>query len=127
MSLVPVDLQSIAERIHATGESEIITPRTLAGYFNAQRRTSYTVWRIRRALEEVKLVTHPSFEIVYMDTTVELRPLPEIAPATSDSPLPEQVESESVTHLVIGGSFLDPVPRIAMLQAANRLPVTVNR
>ena len=82
MSLVPVDLQSIAERIHATGESEIITPRTLAGYFNAQRRTSYTVWRIRRALEEVKLVTHPSFEIVYMDTTGDLPGMTEIIELT---------------------------------------------
>src|ERR1043166_4359153 len=101
MHSFPAELQFVAERIHATGQPEIVTPRTLAEYFNAQRRTSYTVLRIRRALQELRLVTHPSFEIVYMDTPVELRPVPEIVPFASDSPLPEQVESESVTRLVI--------------------------
>lgn len=128
MAFIPEPLREAADRIHASGTPEKVMVRRLLWWFKAERRGYWIVRQIRSALGEVGLVTQPDFEIVYIDADVELQPKPpEVVAPGAEPEQPAIEETETSSRVVVGGSVADPVPRIGMLAAANRSPVSVSR
>jgi len=129
MAYIPTELREAAERIRQNGSAERITVRRLLAWFLAQRRGYWIVSQIRSALNEVGLISAPDFEVVYIDSSIELQPKSTqvIEPAGVETAQPVIEEVETTTRVVVGGSVADPVPRIEMLEAANRPPVSVVR
>jgi CBS domain-containing protein len=131
MSLVPENLRIAADQVHKSGESRRETVRTLLSWFGAQRRGLWVMASVRAALEEVKLDTKPDFEVVYIDSDVELVPAEE----TNEVPRDDLISSTGLYQSGSNGSgpqvirivSKDPVPRVGMLVAANQKPTSVCR
>jgi CBS domain-containing protein len=115
MPYTPKDtFKALTEEIKSTGQSRKLTVRDLLSYFHQQRRTDRVVRWIRLNLERMGIDCNPDFEQVFIDSTVELRKKPTIkAQKSSDGVAPKLVR--------------DPIPRVALLPAANREPTTVVR
>jgi len=93
----------------------------------ARRRGRLISGQIRSGLKEAGLATRPDFETAYIDGELELTLLqvqPDGAAATA---VAEQVAAAAPVEIVTGGSVSDPVARIRMLAAANRIPLSVKR
>jgi len=75
--LIPERLREIAEQLRTGVKPEPKTVRRLLGFFNAERRGSYKVDRIRRALSILGLVTDRDFENIWIDAAIEFRLRPE--------------------------------------------------
>src|ERR1035437_1666399 len=71
--LIPERLREIAEQLRTGVKPEPKTVRQLLSVFNAERRGSYKVGKIRRALDGLGLVTDPDFENIWIDAAIELR------------------------------------------------------
>ena len=107
----------LAEQIVRTGKPHSMTVRELLANFYSERRGKDVVNWIKFKLQQLNLTTHPDFEIVYIDAPVELRKI--------DRPATKKAE-ESVEIDKAASAAKDPVPRIGMLPAANRPPITVS-
>jgi len=120
---IPQNLIEIADRLkepNSTKHAE--TVRTILSWFGSHRRGFNKVAQIRTALKELGLTTFPDFESTYIDGLVEFR---------SSVPWPKDAD-DAVIHEndnEIEGDFdlIDPVPRLSLLQAANRAPIAVNQ
>jgi len=114
----------LAEQIVNSGKPHTLTVRDLLAYFYSERRGKDVVWWIKRKLKSLKLTTKPDFEIVYIDAEIELR---------KAEPLASKKDSSSNRQEPDGDRTYSPsqareaVPRIGMVPAANRPPVTVSR
>lgn len=115
MPYTPKDaFKSLTEEIKSTGQSRKLTVRELLSYFHQQRRSDPVVRWIHDNLEKFGIECIPDFEQVFIDSTVELRKKPTIK---------VQKSSDGMASKIIR----DPIPRLALLPAANREPKTVTR
>lgn len=109
------EFKKLTEEIKASGKSHSLTVRRLLKYFHQERRSSRVTPWIRQCLTKDGLDCIPDFEHVYIDAVVELRKKPVVKAQKSGA---ESTGNNQVR---------DPVPRLALLPAANHAPVTVNR
>ena len=117
---IPDKLKEVADEVHAKGEPFPVTVRAFLSWFGVQRRGSYVVKDVRRCLRSVKMITDPSFEVTYLDEEILLR-------AREDKNAEKTDGAKTADSIAEGGSVADPVPRIGMLDAANRLPLSIDR
>jgi CBS domain-containing protein len=117
------NLERIAALLKQGQYSPSVTVRTLLSWFDAQRRSYWNVFFIRRALKDNNLETAPDFESAYIDsyvkftiTTAAQKTLPKANLAQTDS-----VTTEAASPLSI---YADPTYRISKLAAANKQPTT---
>src|SRR6266403_4349074 len=116
MPYLPKDtFKALAEDIKSTGQSRKLTVRDLLSYFHQQRRSDRVVRWIRSHLEKFGVECTPDFEQEFIDSEVELRKKPTVKTHKSSGEVPE-------TKLI-----RDPIPRLALLPAANREPKIVTR
>jgi CBS domain-containing protein len=122
-------MADIARALRA-GESVSETPRTIISWYNAQRRGSWITFNIKSRMDLVGIFTEPDFESAYIDERVNFC----LRTPTSDSDadavgLIEQVgvgtEASVLAEALVSTRTGDPVPRLRMLPAANRVPVSV--
>lgn len=117
---VPEKLRELSERVKNEPGPHRETVRTLLSWFKAQRRGSLTCSQIHRALKEVGLEA-PGFETFYLDVQISFRAI------TPDIGLyPTTAGATDADELIIA-DIADPVPRIGVLGAANREPLSVKR
>lgn len=122
---IPENLQELAKQIRETQVPHKESVRTLLGWFGAQRRGSWVVSNIRSALANVELRTNPNFDEVYIDYEVQFEPIPL---HSTDVLIPNLLdESGEVLPLKVSENIGDPVFRVEMLEAANRVPISVGR
>ena len=123
---IPDPLKDAARSVQA-GKPRRLKVRTLLSWFDQKRRGSSVVWRIRRALTELRLATDPDFSTVGIDAFVRLLPLP----ATKHTTAKER--SDTVEHRPAGANGTpkstarDPALYVGMLPAATHSVVTVTR
>jgi CBS domain-containing protein len=121
-------LPGIAQDIREGKPVPSPTVREFLSWFEAQRRTSLTVYRIRCALSEVKLRTEPDFESAYIDSLIEFKLEPE---PSHEQKIPlETIELQGSASISVSDSaqlsiYTDPTYRISKLEAANKKPVSV--
>jgi CBS domain-containing protein len=139
MAKTPEKLKELAQQIKTSGKSRQVKVRTLLSWFGAQRRGSQVVREVRSALKRTKLVAQPDFEQAYIDGKVSLRAasVPTVSrsaqkneqSATPAAVVPGEeiapVPTEEIA--LVSEDYSDPVPRIEMLDAANRRPTCVTR
>jgi predicted transcriptional regulator len=114
----------LAKQIVNSGNPHTLTVRDLLAYFYSERRGKDVVWWIKKKLQLEGLTTEPDFEIVYIDADIVLR--------KAEPPAPKQGGSSNMNLIAteLTASPLqarEAVPRIGMVPAANRPPVTVSR
>lgn len=130
MAKTPEQLKELSEQIRTTGRSRQVKVRTLLSWFGAQRRGIHVVREVRAALRRVKLVAQPDFEQAYIDGKVSLRLVTPEDGKRSGSKVPLPVTEDVIgveDNQPISDDYSDPVPRLEMLEAANRRPVRVTR
>jgi CBS domain-containing protein len=130
MAKTPDKLKQLAEQIRTSGKPRQVKVRTLLSWFGAQRRGIHVVHDVRSALRRTKLVAQPDFEQAYIDGKVSLRAVAkeESRPAIKVAPPAADIEALPTDDIgVIPDDYSDPVPRLEMLEAANRRPVFVKR
>jgi CBS domain-containing protein len=130
MAKIPSQLQQAADQVHADSKAKMVRVKELLSWFNAQRRGVLVIREIRAALKKAKLITVPDFEVAYIDQRIKLKPTPPTdnkKPQTAKEVVIEEHSTvpDSTSNAVVGGSVLDPAPRIGMLEAANTKPVSV--
>ncbi len=103
------EFKRIAAAVKETGEPHRLTVRELLKLFWQERRSSQVTPWIRHNLFKNGLESFPNFAEVYIDSTIELRKRPTPKKKTEEEP-PR-----------------DPVPRLALLPAANAKPISVKR
>lgn len=124
---VPPELGSAAERILSAGLSETVSVRDLVSWFGFQKRGKQVVAQVRSAVAKVGLMTWPDFRVIHFDGVIELRPAGQSA---TPSPSLEQTflpSADDQADCDLETEDEDPVPRLALLSAANRRPVSVTR
>jgi CBS domain-containing protein len=110
------------------GESvNSVSVRTFLAWFLAQRRSYWNVFRIRRALDEAKLVTLPDFESAYVDSEIqfELAANVEVASIREAAEEVGPISQPEVAILPLLAVAADPTYRISKLGAANKKPLSV--
>jgi len=111
------------------GEQPQITRRQLLGWFNAARRGSRVVGRIRTELLNRKLRTDPDFNEVWVDVPIRVKRLIDSppAPAAKEAPSPGAAApaTPSPEASSAESTSTDPVHRIGRLSAANQPVVSV--
>jgi predicted transcriptional regulator len=131
MAKTPEKLKELARQIKTTGKSRQVKVRTLLSWFDSQRRGSQVVREVRAALRRTKLVAQPDFEQAYIDGRVSLRAAGiSTTNRSSQNTKPFTVPAEVVSVeeiTLISDDYSDPVPRLEMLDAANRRPICVKR
>jgi len=109
--------KDFAEEIKSSGNPQKLTVRELLAHFHQERRSKRAISWIRKNISNLGLECHPDFENVYIDTTIELRKrLTVKAQKSGKEDDDDEVKADK-----------DPVPRIALLPAANKLPVSITR
>ena len=108
----------LAGHIVRTGKPHSMTVRELLANFYSERRGKDVVAWIKERLKHLNLTTDPDFEIVYIDAPIELRKIGRAETKRAD----DSVEVDKAVS-----AAKDPVPRIGMLPAANRPPITVSQ
>lgn len=109
------DFKKLAEEIKLSGNSHSLTVRKLLRLFHQERRSHRVIPWIRQNLAKAGLDCEPDFEHVFIDSTVQLRKKPTVK-AHAKNP----IDTSAV-------SARDPVPRLALLPAANQIPISVAR
>ncbi len=131
MATTPEKLKELAQQIRTTGRSRQVKVRTLLSWFGAQRRGIKVVREVRSALRRTKLVAEPDFEQAYIDGKISLRVIASAEKNRSGSKgLSTSIEAPEILSDnidVVSDDYSDPVPRLEMLEAANRAPVSVKR
>ena len=109
------------------GEQPQITGRQLLGWFNAARRGSRVVGRIRTELLNRKLRTDPDFNEVWVDVPIRVKRLIDSppAPAAKEAPSPGAAAPATPSPEASSAESTDPVHRIGRLSAANQPVVSV--
>src|ERR1039457_3414496 len=141
--LIPERLREIAEQLRTGVKPEPKTVRHLLSVFNAERRGSYKVGKIRRALDGLGLVTDPDFENIWIDAAIEFRlrsephkeserapdstiAVPDVGEVREQLARPEPMtEIPVATPTVTSSRITDPTYRIGKLPAANQPIVSV--
>lgn len=141
--LIPERLREIAEQLRTGVKPEPKTVRQLLSVFNAERRGSYKVGKIRRALDGLGLVTDPDFENIWIDAAIEFRlrsephkeserapdstiAVPDVGEVREQLARPEPMTEIPVeTPTVTSSRITDPTYRIGKLPAANQPIVSV--
>jgi len=108
------EFEDLAAEIKSSGHPQKLTVRELLAHFHQERRSKRAIPWIRKSISTLGLECDPDFENVYIDTTIEIRKLPTVK-AQKSSP-EEDIKVDK-----------DPVPRIALLPAANKAPISINR
>lgn len=104
------DFKKIVAEVKTTGKPYPLTVRQLLRYFFQERRSYLVVWWIRQNLQKFGVESQPDFESVYIDAQIKIV---KTVPAKA-----EDVPAEEIK---------DPVSRLALLPAANNVPVSINR
>jgi CBS domain-containing protein len=122
------ELQKMAEQVKA-GQEVKITGRALLSLFGMYRRTSINVFRIRRALQGLGLVTSPDFEGTYIDDLLQLRVMPPPPQVNAGEQIgvekDKNVESQQQASVLCLVPLPDPAHRISRLTSANRPPLSI--
>lgn len=118
-------LQSIANDLDEGSDVPPLTVREFLSWFNAQRRGSFIVWFIHRALDEARLTTEPDFESLYIDAVFSFK-RKETPVAGSITATLQDATLSSEARVSDAPSFMDPTYRLSKLEAANRAPVSVS-
>jgi CBS domain-containing protein len=66
-------LATIANTLRAGGTPSVLTVREFLGWFGAQKRSSFNVWKIRQALTRADLATDPDFMATWIDGPIAFR------------------------------------------------------
>jgi CBS domain-containing protein len=127
MTWIPDSFRQLAEQIVESGEPLKTTPRGLISLYTAQRRGRWISSQIRGGLKEFGLTTVPDFETAYIDGEIEIALLQPRNPIVEAKPAVQDEAVEAAPAVLAGGSVSDPVARVRMLQAANRVPISVKR
>ncbi len=106
------EFKKLAEEIESSGHPHRLTVRELLNYFYQERRSQTVVPWIRSNLSKLGLECHPDFDGVFIDGQVELRKKPTVKSQKANASDAEATPKP------------DPVPRLTLLPAANRPPVT---
>ena len=98
------ELIKIVEEIKATKNSIRITPRELINALGYERRTSGNIWNVDAFLGEHQLEVSEDYTIGWVDRPIELR------------------------HKAVAVNKIkkDPIKKISVLDAARRVPLTIN-
>lgn len=115
-------IEEISDAVR-NGEQPTATVRELLGWFDARRRRSGVVDRIRGELSEAGITTMPDFTKTWIDSQIAFRPKPDSSPAavdTSSDGMDDSAEVRSENGLK-DGSFV-----VGLLEAANRGVTYVN-
>jgi predicted transcriptional regulator len=96
----------IIEHIKKNGTSQKMTVRTFLAYFGQERRNKNIVRDIKEHLNNMEIDVLPDFTSVWIDAEIEIKPKATI-------PARKSINEESEVD--------DPIPRLKMLTAANRL------
>ena len=121
-------LKQIEAELAAGHAVPSITTRQFLAWFGAQRRGSWVVWRIRRALVEAGLRTRPDFESAYIDGNLTFLRLEKPADAKKKegakasvtiAPAEEQEISAPPPNVPTSPAYQDPTYRVSKLAAAN--------
>ncbi len=126
MTLIPESFRQLAEQVAESGEPFKTTPRGLISLYAAKRRGRWISNQIRAGLKEFGLTTVPDFETAYIDGELEMTLAASRRTLEASSSIGYEAQSASQPVLA-GGSVSDPVARVRMLEAANRVPVAVKR
>ena len=121
----PEELRTIASQVKGEGGNPTATVRTLLGWFGVSRRGKHKVVEIEETLRRLEIETWPNFEGVYIDGEIEFRSLGSSQEVVgfSNEEATGGTDSETEDNSVSS----DPVPRLAVLQAANSRPVSIKR
>jgi hypothetical protein len=119
------NLERIAALLKQGQDSPSVTVRTLLSWFEAQRRSYWNVFFIRRALRDSNLETAPDFESAYIDSYVKfsITTAAQAPPPKANLIQTDSVTTEASSPLSI---YADPTYRISKLAAANKQPTTVS-
>lgn len=115
-------LKKIATDLREGKDAPSLSTREFLSWFDAERRGSYIVWRIREALKEAEIFTVPDFESTYLDgdITFELDESDEIGKVSTN------YESEVDETNGKSPAAEDPTFRLSKLAAANQGVVSCN-
>lgn len=116
-------LEQIASQLKNREFVAPVSVRQLLDWFGYQRRGSWVVDEIRRAMSSNGLITRPDFDATFIDASVEIV----LATQTSE-PAPEPaVTATTATDVATSPptGLPDPTYRISRLETANRPPVSV--
>ncbi|TWT64910.1 CBS domain-containing protein [Crateriforma conspicua] len=109
------EFTKIAADVKSSGKPHTLSVRELLRLFYQERRSRHVVPWIRTNLRKQGLECRPDFQGVYIDSMVELHK----ATATKESKTGGKPPLPAIEN--------DPIPRLELLPAANRSPVSVNR
>jgi len=126
-------LQQIHAALLAQQEVEPISVREFIGWFGAERRGYWVVWRIRNALKSATLRTVPDFDSVHIDSRIRfalVEAAPEAPPPEVNVPEPPpSLASDTAppppAPVLIAGATADPAFRVGRLASANTKPLSV--
>lgn len=119
-------LGEIAEALRNGRTPESISVRELIGWFDALRRGTNVNWQIRRALDQIGLVTVPDFEGSHIDGRVQFA-LPQLQPQAEiqndalseqghDQPPSEPLQPQAPEPVqFVGGAGVEPAYRVSRL------------
>lgn len=119
-------LAEISAKIDEGGH-ESASVREVLSWVGAKRRGSWISWRIRQALSEAELVTHPDFEEVWIDTAVDFFKVSK-ATTPAEDPAPSSVPEDGALAAA-PDRLIDTLQsasyRVSRLAAANTVPTCV--
>lgn len=107
------EFKEIVKRINSTGESVKMTPKQLLSYFGAGSRKVHVKWWVDHALSELKIKTLPDYKNEYQHAEIELTTDKIISKKTKDK------DGENIAD--------DIVHRLKLLDAANKVPMTIDK
>ena len=133
---IPESLRNIARDVHNGNSSIKETVRDLLSWFGFKRRRYSVVETIRQDLNKLELEVVPDFNSTFIDNEIEFQPKSHQQSYVPESQEVNIIESDDVTisdssprlevRQYVTGLIEDPTFRIGQLEAANKLPITVN-
>lgn len=103
--MVTEEFKEIVKEIQDNDKEFQITPRKLLYSFGCEKRTKWNVVRINKFLEDNKLITSPDYINSWIDAGITLK---------------HKKKAKSKKEI-------DPIKRIKILDAANRIPVSIQK
>jgi len=110
----------LARDIVSTGQPQTMTVRALLGYFHQERRSKIVTPWIEQNLAKLGIESSHDIDSVYLDAEIQLRKKPTVSSRKKND------QSENGDE-ECAASLKDPVPRLQLLPAANRPPVSIAR
>src|ERR1700721_1798772 len=108
----------LAHEVVSTGLSKTIPLRSLLGYFHQERRSKIVTPWIEQNLAKLGIECSHDIDSVYLDAEIELRKKATV------SARKKGVGDDSEADFA---KLKDPVPRLRLLPAANRPPLSIAR